>query len=389
MGPRKSRRVLIVAGDPSGDCHGALLVRAVRQQAPEVKWEGAGGTHLKAAGVHLLAHSTALAAIGLLDALCHVPPALRLLRCLQRQVRQHPPDLAVLIDFGAFNLRFGRWLRGQGVPVLCYFPPGSWTNSRRRAADVAAIADKIATPFPKCLPAYEALGAEVVFVGHPLVDQLQPWAERVQPAPAEAPKIALLPGSRPEEVKHHLPVLLGAAARLRAEFPSAQFVVSVAPHLAAEQVQRFLARVEGPVETVVGSAAALAGATLGLVKSGTVTLEAALLGVPMVVFYRVAWANYLLGWLTYWPRPKYIAMPNILADAPLVPELVQGAATPTRLAAEAGALLRHATRREAMRQALREAVAALGPPGATARAAKVVLEMLGLSSCLAEEEERS
>ena len=371
--------ILIVAGDPSGDRHGALLVEEMRRRQPELAFRGYGGPCLVQAGVEVLADTTRFTAIGFFDALPHILPAFRAKWWLEDYVRQEPPRLAILIDFGAFNLRFAPTLRQLEIPTLYYFPPGSWSGSRKRAADVAQGATKIATPFPQALPAYAELGADAVKVGHPLVDVLAPWAHEPL-APVDQPLIALLPGSRRTEIRLLLPMLLQTAGRLAEQMPTARFRLSRAPTVSAASLRSYLASWDLPLEVVEGSVPALRGATLALAASGTVTLEAALLGIPMVVVYRVAWINCLVYLLTYFPRIKMFAMPNILAGRKIVPELGQLQSRPARVAAEALALLRDETRREAMRQDLRAATQQLGQPGATARAAEVALGMLEAGS---------
>lgn len=367
--------ILIVAGDPSGDRHGGLLVEELLRRNPGLEFRGYGGPCLAQAGVEVWTDTTRFTAIGLIDALPHILPAFRAKWWLEDYVRRKPPCLAILIDFGAFNLRLAPTLQQRGVPVLYYFPPASWSGSRKRAADVARWATKIATPFPQALPAYAQLGADVVCVGHPLVDVLAPWAKEPQ-APAEEPLIALLPGSRRTEIRRILPVLLQAAARIAAAVPTAHFRLSRAATIPEEALRSQLAACHPPMEVVEGSLAALRGATLALVTSGTVTLEAALLGIPMVVVYRVTWLTYLLYLLTYFPRIQMFAMPNILAGQRIVPELAQFDARPARIAAEALALLRDDSRRAAMSANLRAVASQLGEPGAIGRVAEVVLQML-------------
>jgi|YNPNPStandDraft_1061719.scaffolds.fasta_scaffold33855_3 lipid-A-disaccharide synthase len=367
--------ILVVAGDPSGDRHGGLLVEELRRREPTLEFRGYGGPGLAQAGVEVLADTTRFTAIGLLDALPHILPAFRAKWWLEDYVRRDPPRLAILIDFGAFNLRFAPTLRRLGVPVLYYFPPGSWSGSRKRAEDVARGATKIVTPFPQALPAYAELGADAVCVGHPLVDVLAPWAGEPS-APAEDPLIALLPGSRRTEIRLILPVLLQAAVRIAAEVPAARFRLSRAATVPEEALRSRLATCSIPMEVVEGSLPALRGATLALATSGTVTLEAALLGIPMVVVYRVTWATHLLYGLTYFPRIQMFAMPNILAGRRIVPELAQWDANPERISAEALSLLRDEARRATMRADLRAAARQLGEPGALGRAAEAVLEML-------------
>jgi len=373
--PTPSAEILLVAGDPSGDRHGAMLVEELRRRAPHLRFWGYGGPHLRQAGVRLREETTRFSGMGLFDVLLHIPGALAVGRRLIHAASRTPPDLAILIDFGSFNLRAAPRLRKLNVPVLYYFPPGSWSSSLQRARSVVASADWIITPFPQALPAYQALGAKVAFVGHPLVDHLAPRADLAQPS-EEAPLIALLPGSRRTEIRLLLPVLLRTAERLARSLPAVRFALARAATVPASLIESHLARCPVPVEVFTDPADALQHASLALVTSGTVTLEAALLGVPMIVVYRVSTANYWYYRWFYRPKPEFFAMPNILAGERIVPELQQYEVTPQRLTEEALALLRHTPRREAMRARLRRAMQPLGEPGATARAAQVVLEVL-------------
>lgn len=373
--PTPSAEILIVAGDPSGDRHGAMLVEELRRRAPHLRFWGGGGPHLRQAGVHLREEVTRFSGLGLFDVLLHIPGALAAGRRLVQAASRTPPDLAILIDFGTFNLRVAPGLRKLNIPVLYYFPPGSWSPSLRRARSVVASADCLLTPFPQALPAYQALGAKAAFVGHPLVDHLAPRAELAQPSD-EAPLIALLPGSRWTEIRLLLPILLRTAERLAHRMPTVRFALARAATVPEAVIESHLAGCAVPVEVFTDPADALQHASLALVTSGTVTLEAALLGVPMIVVYRVSTANYWYYRWFYRPKPELFAMPNILAGERIVPELQQYEVTPQRLAEEALALLRNTPRREAMRTRLRRAMRQLGEPGATARAATIVLDML-------------
>lgn len=369
------RRILMVAGDPSGDAHAALLAAELLRRDPALVLYGDGGPQMVAAGVDIGFDLPAISAIGVGDVLPNLLLGRRKLTERIAQVRAEPPDAAVLVDCGAFNLPLARELKALGVPVLGYFPPGSWSGSRKRAEDVAAAYTAVATPFPTPLKVYEELGLEHELVGHPLVDELAPLREQRPPAPFEPPVLALLPGSRRQEIRHILPPMLAAARLLRDDLPDLRVIVSRAPSAPAAEFDRVLARAGIEVEVVGGAREALLPATAAIIKSGTVTLEATLLGVPMTVVYRASHLAYAIAWLYYWPRPKYWAMPNILADAPIVPQLFQYHVTMRNVLAATRPLLAATAARREMVEAL-DGLRVQLSGGATARTAELLFELL-------------
>ncbi len=371
-----ARRVLMVAGDPSGDHHGAGLAAELLRREPDLALFGCGGPRMASAGVLVTGNLVALSAIGLVDVLPNYPKARRMHFELCRRLRADPPDAAVLIDCGAFNLPLARVLKELGVPVLGYFPPGSWSGSRRRARDVAAVYTSVATPFPQALAAYGELGLPAELVGHPLVEELAPLAEERRCLTLSTPVLGLLPGSRRQEIRQLLPPLLGAARRLMAELPGLQVIVSRAESAPRRLFDRCLADAGLEVQVLEGSREVMRRATAAIVKSGTTSLEAMLCELPMVVVYRAGTLAYLVASAYYWPRPRYWAMPNILADDLIVPQLFQYRVNAPNLAAKVRPLLSDTPARRTMLDALRATAQKLGGPGATARAAEAVLRML-------------
>jgi lipid-A-disaccharide synthase len=367
----------MVAGDPSGDHQAARLAAELQRRAPELELYGYGGPRMAAAGVRVEADLAALSAIGLIDVLPRVPKAVSLLFRLVHDCRRNPPDAAVLIDCGAFNLPLGRRLKALGVPVLGYFPPGSWSGSRKRARGVARSYSAVATPFPQALPAYAELGFPATLVGHPLVDELAPLRQAREQCSSGPPVLALLPGSRGQEIRHILPPMLAAAAALRAERPDLRVIVSLAASAPRTLFEAVVARSGVAVEVVEGSREAFAPATAAIIKAGTVSLEGTLLAVPMVVVYRAALLAYCVAGLYYWPRPKFWAMPNILTDRLVVPQRFQFKVTGPELANAVRPLLNDTPERRAMIAGLDEAAAKLGGGGAAERTAEIVLAMLG------------
>lgn len=373
-------RILIVAGDPSGDHHAARLAAELRRREPSVELFGLGGAELRAAGVRVEDDLVALSAIGLWDVLLRLPKTYTMGRRLLRRLATDLPDAAVLVDCGGFNLPLGRWLKQRGVPVLGYFPPGSWSGSLRRARDVAEAYSAVATPFAQPVAAYEQLGLEHEWVGHPLADELADLAVTREALPLDPPRLALLPGSRLAEVRYMLPPMLGAARLLRQSDSRLEVVVSRAPAVPEEFCRRVLAKSGVTVELVEGSRAAMARATAAIVKSGTIAFEAALVGLPMVVVYRGSLMSWLVVGLYYWPRPKYWAMPNLLADDYLVPQMLQYRVTPRRLAREVSPLLTDTPARKAQQEGLKRVTAGLRRSGAVGRTADLLFRLLSRDS---------
>jgi lipid-A-disaccharide synthase len=374
------RRVLMVAGEASGDVHGADLLRELRARVPGLEVSGIGGEGLRAAGMRTVADAADVATVGVVEGVRQLRTLVRLYRALARGLREHPPELCILIDFPEFNLRIARAAKRAGVPVLYYIGPQVWAWRRGRVRTIARRVDRLAVVFPFEPALYAGRGCTVEFVGHPLLDRVRPTRDREATLRAHGLDparrlILLLPGSRAKEVDQLLPAMLGAVRELAA--PDRQFVLARAHTLAAADVEAAVARAGVPVPVVGGDTYNLmAAADLALVASGTATLECALLECPMVVVYRVAGLTYGLARMLV-RGVRHIAMPNIVAGREIVPELLQGAVTAPRLAAEARAILETPGRGGAMRADLRAVRARLGRGGAAARAAAIAAEMLG------------
>jgi lipid-A-disaccharide synthase len=369
-------RLLLSCGEPSGDLYGAELVRHLRERQPGLDVFGLGGDRLQAQGARLVAHVRDLAVVGLLEVVAHLPRLRRIFHQVLAEVDAAPPDVAVLIDYPDFNLRLARALRRRDIPVVYYVSPQVWAWRRGRVRAIRETVSRMLVIFPFEEAVYRDAGVPVTFVGHPLVDLVRPAEDRaaflrsVGLDPGR-PVVAILPGSRPTEVAHNAPGLAGAVERLRAARPELQFLVAVAPSLAPAAADRAFAR--SGARLVSGASPAVLGASrVALVASGTATVEAALLGVPMVVVYRVSRLTYGLGRRLV--RVPHFAMVNLIAGREVVPELEQSEFTPERVAEEAGALLDDPERYEQARQGLAEVRRRLGDGGASARAAGIVAE---------------
>jgi len=369
----KRPRLLVSCGEASGDLYASELVRELRNPGPEVAVFGLGGDGLAAQGATLLAHVRDLAVLGLTEVVASIPRLTRTLGELLAEVDREPPALALLVDYSGFNLRLARALKRRGIPILYYVSPQVWAWRRGRLKTIRETVARMMVLFPFEPPLYERAGVPVTFVGHPLVDLVRPAPDRAaflgaQGLDPQRPVVAVLPGSRPREIAQNLPRLAGAIERLLGERPDLQFGLALAPSVDAGAVARHLGAL--PVRLVTGETHALVGAaTLGLIASGTATVETALLGTPMIVVYRVSTLSYILG--RPFVRVPHFAMANLIAGRRVVPELIQGAFTPAAVAQEALALLEDPARQAAMREGLAEVRRRLGGGGASARAAAV------------------
>ncbi len=370
------RCVMIVAGEASGDLLGANLVRALRRQAPGLFVCGIGGHHLRAQGVRILLEASRLAVVGITEVLGKLPVIWEALGCAQKLLQSLRPELLILIDFPDFNLRLARMAQKLGVPVLYYVSPQVWAWRQARVKTIKRRVDHMAVILPFEADFYRAHGVPVTFVGHPLLDV---WGGAPPPPPAAdaPPVVGLLPGSREGEIRRLLPVMLQAARRLEKRFEAIRFLVSAAPTVAREHVQEMVARFPGraPVAVVAdGLAPILGGCHLVLAASGTVTLEAALGGVPMVIAYKVSPLSYRIGKALI--RVKHISLVNLIAGRELVPELIQDQANPANIAAVAAGMLADCRRLASLRAELLNIRSLLGGGGASARVAAIALELI-------------
>ena len=373
--------VMLVAGEASGDLHGATLCRELRTLAPEYRLFGMGGARMAAAGMDLLVDVTSAAAVGGSEALWRVPLLYRAYRRLRTALEgESRPRVLVLIDFPEFNLRLARAARRAGVPVVYFIPPQIWAWRGGRMKTIRRVVSLVLAVLPFELPLYRRAGVPVEFVGHPLIDALAAAPSRVAARrelgfDEDAEVIGLLPGSRREEAERMLPVMHAAIGRVARVRPGARFVLGLAPTVERSLVERLL---DGAprVRIVADRAhAVMRAADLALVTSGTATLETALLGTPMIVCYQLSRLSGLLARLLI--RVPWISLANLVLGRAVVPELYLARATADRLGEETLRLLSDPDAREAQRAAFRELARELGGPGVGARAARFVLAEAG------------
>jgi lipid-A-disaccharide synthase len=373
-------RVLLSAGDASGDAHAADFAIALRARRPGVRFVGLGGPACERAGVEVRVPQSDVAIGGLVEVLGHVPRVLGAWRQLERAVAEAPTDLAVLVDSPDLNLPLARRLRRAGVPILYYVAPQVWAWRSGRARKLARRVDRMAVIFPFEVEPFARAGLAVDFVGHPLVDRMRSVRERTDRAAARAalglaaerPLLLLLPGSRRNEIRAMLPLYLRVAERLRARERDLAVVLALAPSLDRAEVEAGIAGLD--VQVVEGrDYEPMIAADVALAKPGTATLELCLLDRPFAVAGRVHPLSAAV--MKRLVRVPSWTLPNLLAGAPVVPEFLQEQAEPERVAAALAELLR-GPGRELARARLAVVARRLGPGGAAARAAALADEMI-------------
>jgi lipid-A-disaccharide synthase len=371
-------RVLISCGEPSGDLYAGALAAEIRALDPSAVMSGFGSDRLREAGAELVGDFHGLSVTGLLEVAALLPRTYAMYRRLVAHAKKTRPDVFVAIDFPDFNFVLARAMKRLGVPVVYYISPQLWAWRRGRMKTMKRIADRVLVIFPFEEPIYRDAQVPVDWVGHPMLDLASnpepraPFLGRHGLDPA-APVIALLPGSRRNEVRQILPDLVEAATLIRHRVPRAQFIAARAPHVSPDlfapmkdlQSQGAAAVVDGAADSV------LAAADVALVASGTITVQAALHECPMVVVYRLSPVTYRLG--KPFVHVRTYAMVNLVAGRTVVPELIQDDFTPRAVAEEALRVLTDPAHAKSVRAELREVRAKLGHPGASRRAAKAVL----------------
>jgi lipid-A-disaccharide synthase len=415
----------VVAGEASGDDHAARLVAAIREFCPQAEFLGIGGEEMAAQGVRILTPAADLAVVGLMEVVGHLPAIWQALRTIGKVLKTARPDLAILVDFPDFNFWVARMAKYYRVPVMYYISPQVWAWRTYRVRTLARLTDRLVVIFPFEADFYRQQGVAVSYVGHPFRETLPPLTDRrtfltQHGLDPEALTIALLPGSRAGEIERHLPTILKAAHLIHQSIPETQFILplaSTAPEGLVERlVNEFWGRGPGafrkwplppspsplpqppyrglggefegraeelayekspgpPLKIIPGQAyQALGAAHVAVVASGTATVEAALAAVPTVIVYRVSPLTFAVGRRLV--RVEHVGMANLLAGERVFPELIQDDFTPERLAHEVLSLIKDPGRMIAVRRALATVIRGLGGPGASARAARVAVELM-------------
>ena len=382
-------KIMIVAGEPSGDLHASHVARQLKALCPDITLFGMGGDQMEAVSVKLDLHIRDSAVMGFADVLTVLPMFLRKQAYLKRRIREEHPDVLLLVDFAEFNMPLAKFAQRQGVSVVYYIPPKAWAWRANRARKLAKWANVVAAIFPFEAEFYRNSGANAEFVGHPLVDFAQTSLtvheareslniSETEDDP-EAPVIGLMPGSRRSEIRHIFPVMLKAAANIAKVYPNAQWILPLAPGISPDLIAKHCrGEVTSPLQIpsikIVEDQTyqAMRASTLLLVTSGTATLEATCIGAPMIILFRTAAFNWhIVKALTPLNRS---GLPNLIAGRDIVPELLQTELTPTALTTLALDFLKHPQKRETQREALQAVYAQLGTAGAAERTAELVLD---------------
>jgi len=371
---------MIVAGEASGDLHGSNLVKEALRKNPGLSFFGMGGPKMREAGVTTLIDSSEMAVVGLIEVISHFPVIYRAFSTLKKIIRTDPPDLLILIDYPDFNLHLAKVAKSAGVRVLYYISPQIWAWRVGRVKKIAKLVDRMAVVFPFEVPFYEKGGVPVTFVGHPLVDIVHPTMTRAEAQasfgldPAKR-TVGLFPGSRKGEIRNLSATILEAATLLKKHFPDLQFILPLASSLTNEDIAPFLKSssldirvIEEKVYDVMQVCDAI------ITVSGTVTLEAALMGAPMVIIYRVSPFTYAVGKRLI--KVDHIGICNIVAGERVVRELIQDDAEPAWIAAEIARILTDNDYAQEMRAKLAGIRAKLGSSGASERAARLAEDLI-------------
>ena len=369
-----SPHLVFVAGEDSGDFHGANLATALRHRLPQCRLSGIGGRKMKENGVELIFPSSRLAVVGITEVVSRLPDILAGCRAIRKHLRQTRPDLLILIDFPDFNLHLvAPYARRLKIPIVYYISPQVWAWRQGRVASINKLVEKILVILPFEEAFYRRHGVAVEYVGHPLLDEFKSF--RCKPR-QERPYIALIPGSRCGEVKRLLPLMLTAARLYAREKPSTRFLIPVAPSIDTNFIQKMLPADLANQITLLRQplAKALQKVSFALVTSGTATLETALAEVPMVVIYKVNRFSYQLGKRLI--SIPHISLVNLIAEKEIVPELIQHETLPEMITAKMRTLLDHPENYLKVCHELKALKKKLGKAGAPKRAAEAIINVL-------------
>jgi lipid-A-disaccharide synthase len=371
------RYVMLIAGEASGDLHGANVVKALKKKTG-LKFIGIGSNALRKEGVRIVMDSHELSVVGITEVFSKLPHILKGIMAAKKAIRQFKPDLLILIDFPDFNLFIAGIAKRMGIPVLYYISPQVWAWRSGRIKKIRRLVDHMAVILPFEAGFYRKHGVSATFVGHPLLDTVRPLSRTIFEKNISGPPVlGLLPGSRDKEIFNHLPVMLDAARRLKGHFSDLKVLVSLASSMDRRFVEEIIEKYQGSlkVELVEGGAAnTFNQSTVLVAASGTVTLEAALAGIPMVIVYRVSPLSYRLGKALI--RVKYISLVNLISRRELLPELIQEKASSENIFSAVKNMLDNPGQLALLHKKLLWMRNAFGGPGASDRAADIALDMI-------------
>jgi lipid-A-disaccharide synthase len=372
-------RVMIIAGETSGDLHGAKLVSAMQKRNKGIVFCGIGGRALKETGVDILVDASEISVVGITEVFSKAPGILKSLRRVKKTLKTAPPNLLILIDFPDFNLHVAATARKNKIPVLYYISPQIWAWRPGRVKKIGKLVDHMAVILPFEENFYKAQHIPVTFVGHPLLENNLPPKEAIERKWLEdIPVIGLLPGSRHGEIDRHLPVMLDTARILCQKIKPVKFVISLSPDVEKKYIEDIVEKFSGTAAFEIISADVkkiFEKSRIVVAASGTVTLEAAISGTPMVIIYKVSPVSYFLG--KNMIQVKHIGLVNLIAGKEIVPELVQKSASPDQIANTVFKMLSDPTGLKTLGLELLNIRKKLGGAGASERVADIAFDMLG------------
>ena len=387
----------MVAGEASADLHGSNLVKAMKASCPGVSFCGIGGANMKQAGVKILVSSSDMAVVGLTEVVQRLHTIFRAANKLKATLKAHHPDLLILIDYPEFNLYMARIARRLQIPVLYYISPQVWAWRRGRVKKIAKRVDRMAVILPFEEQFYRKRGVDVDYVGHPLLDAFKPATRNPQQSPEvggrrsevrsqkskrqnpvssiQNPVVGLVPGSRREEIRNMLPIMIRSAEILKIRYPDIRCLLPLAKTIEPEFIDSFIRKSSLDIEVHQGDIyEVLDRCHIAMVTSGTATLDTAIMAVPMVIVYKVTPLSYRIGKILI--KTPFIGLANLVAGERVVPELIQDEVTPERLADEALTLIENEHVRNNMITKLHRIRKRLGEGGASERTAKIALGMM-------------
>jgi lipid-A-disaccharide synthase len=373
------KKIMIMAGEASGDLHGANLAREIAKLDPTAAIYGVGSKQMRDAGVRMLADASTISVVGITEVLTHIRAIYGVYTLLKKFLREERPDVLVLIDFPDFNIMLGKAAQKLGIPIVYYISPQVWAWRKGRIKTIAGLVKAVIVVFPFEVPLYENAGVDVRFVGHPLTDVVRSAYSREEAGPSlglarNKRTIALMPGSRRSELANLLPDMLRAAQLLLSRYDDLQFVLPLAPTLDPALVHQYVEQSGVPVHIVAGRVYdVLQASDAAIVASGTATLETGLMSVPMAIVYRVSALTYYVATKLVHDVP-HLGLVNIVAGQRIVPELIQHDVTPEKIADAISGMLDDPARYRQIKEGLQKLREQLGAGGASVRAASVVME---------------
>jgi lipid-A-disaccharide synthase len=375
MNSQTQKYLMIIAGEPSGDRIAALLAKEIFEKNPRVRLTGLGGPMMKEAGVELLRDMTSLAVVGLIEVLKNYSEFKKIFRQVLNEVDRQKPEAVVLIDFPGFNLRLAKELHRRGIRIIYYVSPQIWAWGKRRIGLIRRVVDRMIVILPFEEKFYREEGVHVHYAGHPIVDYYRDYSDLPdfeKKLPDGRPRIALLPGSRSHEIQRHLPLLLEAAKVLRKSLPGASFVIPCANEAIFKEAEQYIGSQNFIRPFLHSMKECLTHADFAWVCSGTATLETAFFAVPMIVVYKTSAFTAFVARKVI--RVPFIGLVNLVAGKQIVPELLQQDFNPENLAGKSLEYLKDANRLSTMKKELEKIREILGKPGASSRAAEIILE---------------